>query len=191
MLNIVLFGPPGAGKGTQSQTLIERHKLVHLSTGDILRAEREAGTELGLFAKAIMDRGELVPDDVVIKMISNKIDANLAANGFIFDGFPRTIAQAEALDAMLSQKGTTISCMISLTVPEEELVSRIVKRGLVSKRSDDNEETIRKRFNEYLTKTLPVSGFYQAQHKLHEIDGVGELADIFARIESVLVHFSS
>ncbi len=190
MLNIVLFGPPGAGKGTQSQTLIEKYALVHLSTGDILRAEISGGTDLGKYAKQIMDRGELVPDEVVIQMISNKIDANLAAKGFIFDGFPRTIPQAQALDDMLSQKGASISCMISLTVPEEELVSRLVKRGETSGRADDKEATIRNRFNEYITKTLPVAQFYKTQHKLHEIDGVGELEAIFGRIEAVLSHYS-
>lgn len=191
MLNIVLFGPPGAGKGTQSQSLIEKYSLVHLSTGDILRAEITGGTELGKYAKQIMDKGDLVPDEVVIQMISNKIDANLAAKGFIFDGFPRTIPQAQALDEMLAQKGTQISCMISLTVPEDELVSRLLKRGQTSGRADDNETAIRNRFNEYMMKTLPVASFYQNQNKLYQIDGVGSLDSIFDRIEGILSHFSA
>ncbi len=191
MLNIVLFGPPGAGKGTQSQSLIEKYSLVHLSTGDILRAEIAGGTELGKYAKQIMDKGDLVPDEVVIQMISNKIDANLAAKGFIFDGFPRTIPQAQALDEMLAQKETAISCMVSLTVPEDELVSRLIKRGQTSGRADDNETAIRNRFNEYMKKTLPVASFYQNQHKLYQIDGVGSLDSIFERIEGVLSHFSA
>lgn len=186
MLNIVLFGPPGAGKGTQSEYIIEKYQLVHLSTGDILRGEVNAGTELGNQAKSIMDAGKLVSDEIVIGMISNKIDANPQAKGFIFDGFPRTIPQAQALDSMLAEKGTGISCMISLVVEEEELVKRLVKRGESSGRADDNEETARKRYTEYMNKTLPVASFYKEQGKLHEINGIGDISDIFGRIQTVL-----
>lgn len=186
MLNLVLFGPPGAGKGTQSAFIIRDYELVHLSTGDILRAEVAAATELGVYAKSIMDEGKLVPDEVVIKMISNKIDANPAAKGFIFDGFPRTIPQAQALDTMLAEKNTGITCMISMTVPEEELVQRLVKRGATSGRADDNEQTARTRFAEYMAKTMPVADFYKGQNKLYEINGVGSIEEIFGRICSVL-----
>lgn len=186
MLNIVLFGPPGAGKGTQSEYLINQYELVHLSTGDILRAEVAAGTDLGIQAKAIMDAGKLVSDEIVIGMISHKIDANSGAKGFIFDGFPRTVAQAEALDQMLADKGTAITYMISLMVEEEELVKRLVKRGETSGRTDDNEETARKRYKEYMEKTLPVATYYQSQGKLRELNGIGEISDVFGRIQSVL-----
>lgn len=189
MLNLVLFGPPGAGKGTQSEHIIEDYKLVHLSTGNILRAEVEAGTELGKYAKQIMDEGKLVPDEVVIQMISNKIDANPQAQGFIFDGFPRTTPQAQALDELLSNKSTAITCMVSLDVPEDELVSRLVKRGETSGRADDNEGTVRKRFKEYTEKTLPVATYYQAQNKLFSVDGVGSLDEIYGRIKSVLSRY--
>lgn len=189
MLNIVLFGPPGAGKGTQSENIIRDYKLVHLSTGDILRGEVAAGTDLGNKAKAIMDAGKLVSDEIVIGMISNKIDANTQAKGFIFDGFPRTVTQAEALDSMLAEKGTSISCMISLVVAEDELVKRLVKRGETSGRADDNEETARKRYKEYNDKTLPVGDYYKMQGKLHEINGIGEVSDIFGRINGVLGSF--
>lgn len=186
MLNIVLFGPPGAGKGTQSELLIEKFGLVHLSTGNLLRAEVSAETELGKYAKQIMDAGKLVPDEVVIQMIANKIDQSQSANGFIFDGFPRTVAQATALDEMLNTRQTPISCMISLAVPEEELIQRLVKRGESSGRSDDNEATARKRHTEYLEKTLPVAGFYQAQNKYIEIEGVGTIETIFGKIVATL-----
>ena len=150
MLNIVLFGPPGAGKGTQSQNLIEKYKLVHLSTGDILRSEIAAGTALGLEAKKLMDQGILVPDEVVIGMIDSKLNANKTAGGFIFDGFPRTIAQAEALDRLLAGHNEKISCMLSLRVTEEELTRRLLLRGAESGRPDDaNETVIRKRIHEY------------------------------------------
>ena len=186
MLNIVLFGPPGAGKGTQSHLLIAQYNLVHLSTGDMLRAEVASGSDLGNYAKQIMDEGKLVPDELVIQIISKKIDANSQANGFIFDGFPRTIPQAEALDAMLAGKDTCIKGMISMVVAEEELITRLVKRGEDSGRTDDNEETIRKRIVEYKEKTLPVAGFYQNQNRLYEIDGVGSVEDIFTRISKTI-----
>lgn len=186
MLNLVLFGPPGAGKGTQSGLIIEKYKLIHLSTGDILRAEIAAGTELGKEAKGLMDQGVLVPDAVVVGMIASKITQNPGAKGFIFDGFPRTIAQAQALDEMLTQKGTSISCMVSLIVPEAELKTRLIRRGQETGRTDDTEETIARRIQEYLDKTTPVAGYYEAQGKLHSIQGVGSVEDIFSRISEVL-----
>lgn len=182
MLNIVLFGPPGAGKGTQSKKLVADFNLVHLSTGDMLRAERKSGSELGQRVSAIIDAGELVSDEIVIELIATRLDNNADAAGFIFDGFPRTIAQAEALDRLLSEKDTSISCMISLKVPEEELVTRLLQRG----RKDDNEETIRNRVGVYQEETLPVAGYYQKQAKLNEIDGVGTVEEIAQRVATVL-----
>ncbi len=182
-LNIVLFGPPGAGKGTQSQFLIDRYGLVHLSTGDLLRAEIKAETELGLKAKELMDVGQLVPDAVVIGMIRNKIEAHLDAKGFIFDGFPRTKAQAEALDTMLGEKREPIVAMLALEVPEEELVKRVLGRGTTSGRADDQDESIiRNRIREYENKTAPLKDYYRAQTKFKGIDGVGRLDEITARL---------
>ena len=187
MLNLVLFGPPGAGKGTQSQKLIDKCQLVHLSTGDLLRGEITQGTALGLEAKKLMDEGLLVPDAVVIGMISNKLDANKDAKGFIFDGFPRTVAQAEALDALLASKSSAISGMIALVVNDDELEHRLLLRGKDSGRPDDaNPEIIRKRINEYNTKTAPVADYYRAQHKFTSIDGIGEVDAIFAAIMQVV-----
>src|SRR3954463_9292169 len=160
MLNIVLFGPPGAGKGTQSENLINKYRLVHLSTGDILRSEISRGTSLGLKAKEIMDRGELVGDDIVIGMIESKLDENPKAKGFIFDGFPRTQAQAIALDDLLQKKGTAISAMLALEVDHEELVKRLLIRGKESGRPDDQDyDIISNRVNEYNTKTLPLKEY--------------------------------
>ena len=182
-LNIVLFGPPGAGKGTQSNFLIEKFNLVHLSTGDLLRAELKAETELGLAAKELMDNGELVADNIVIGMIRNMMEAHNEAPGFIFDGFPRTEAQAQALDEMLNAKSEPIVAMLSLEVPEEELVKRLLERGKTSGRGDDQEEaTARKRIVVYSRETSPLKDYYKAQGKYKAIDGVGSLADITARL---------
>lgn len=187
MLNLVLFGPPGAGKGTQSQKLIEQYKLIHLSTGDLLRSEITNGTELGLEAKKLMDAGVLVPDDVVIGMISNKLDANRDANGFVFDGFPRTISQAEALDELLQSKNSSISGMIALEVSNEELQKRLLNRGKDSGRPDDaNPEVISKRIEEYNSKTAPVANFYKSQGKYSSINGIGTVEEIFDGITSVI-----
>ncbi|NDK55118.1 adenylate kinase [Pontibacter fetidus] len=183
MLNIVLFGPPGAGKGTQSQKLIDKYNLIHLSTGDLLRSEIAAGTELGLKAKSLMDNGVLVPDEVVIGMISNKVQENRSAGGFIFDGFPRTVPQAQGLDKLLLDYGTEISCMIALKVDDEELTKRLLLRGKTSGRPDDqNEELIRKRVDEYNTKTTPVADYYSGQGKYFAVDGIGEIEEIFSNI---------
>lgn len=190
MLNLVLFGPPGAGKGTQSQSLIEKYQLVHLSTGDILRGEIANGTALGLEAKKLMDQGLLVPDEVVIGMISNKLDANKEAKGFIFDGFPRTVAQAAALDELLASKTTAISGMVALEVDNDELQKRLLLRGKDSGRADDqNPEIIRKRIDEYNSKTAPVADFYKAQQKFYSINGIGSIEGIFADICKVVDTF--
>jgi adenylate kinase len=180
MLNIVLFGPPGAGKGTQSAKLIEKHSLIHLSTGDLLRSEIAAQSPLGLEAKKLMDQGILVPDEVVIGMIDQKLETNKNAKGFIFDGFPRTKAQAEALDRLLEKKGSSISMMLALEVETEELTKRILLRGKDSGRSDDTDETIvRKRVQEYNNKTAPLKDYYQAQKKYFAVNGIGEIDAIF------------
>ncbi len=188
MLNIVLFGPPGAGKGTQSEKLIEKYGLVHLSTGDILRNEIARGTALGMEAKQTMDRGELVSDDIVIGMIETKLDLTPHANGFIFDGFPRTQAQAIALDDLLQKKGTAISAMLALEVDNDELVKRLLLRGKDSGRPDDqNEEIIRNRVNEYNNKTLPLKKYYSEQSKFHSINGIGSVDSIFAQLTERIV----
>jgi len=182
MLNIVLFGPPGAGKGTQSQKLIDTYNLIHLSTGDLLRSEIAAGTQLGLRAKTLMDQGLLVPDEVVIGMIESKLKENKEAGGFIFDGFPRTVPQAIGLDKLLQENGTAISCMIALEVSEEELTKRLLLRGETSGRPDDQDETlVRKRVQEYNTKTAPVADFYAQQGKFHGVNGIGAIEEIFTQ----------
>jgi adenylate kinase len=186
MLNLVLFGPPGAGKGTQSHKLIEKYGLIHLSTGDLLRSEIAQGTELGLEAKKLMDHGMLVPDEVVIGMISHKLDANKDAKGFIFDGFPRTVAQAEALDELLKSKNVGISSMVSLEVDDQELERRLLLRGRDSGRPDDaNPEVIRKRIKEYNDKTAPVAEFYKNQNKFTSVNGIGSKEEIFGSISSL------
>jgi len=190
MLNIVLFGPPGAGKGTQSEKLIQHYGLVHLSTGDILRAERKAGTPLGLEADSFITRGELVPDAVVIGMIEKKIEENLTAKGFIFDGFPRTTAQAAALDELLVKHHTSISVMLSLEVEEEELKKRLILRGQNSGRADDqNPEIVQNRIRVYHSETAPVKDYYAAQHKQVGIHGIGDIAEIFANLCEAIDRF--
>ena len=187
MLNLVLFGPPGAGKGTQSSLLMDKYNLIHLSTGDILRSEIAEGTKLGLEAKNLMDRGDLVPDNVVIGMISSKLDNNPNAKGFIFDGFPRTTAQATALDILLKEKGTSISSMLCLKVADDELIRRLLERGKNSGRVDDkNESIIANRINEYNNKTAPLKDFYSNQNKLSEIDGIGSISEIASKLNAVI-----
>lgn len=181
MFNIILFGPPGSGKGTQSENLIAKYNLKHLSTGDLLRSEIAAGTPLGVEAKKLMDAGQLVPDEVVVGMISSALDANPQVNGFLFDGFPRTTAQAEALDKLLKLKGTEIGVVLALEVSDEELVKRLLNRGLTSGRSDDtNESVIRNRIVEYKNKTAIVADYYKPFDKVKNIKGEGTLDEIFA-----------
>ena len=180
MFNLILFGPPGSGKGTQSEKLIAKYGLKHLSTGDLLRSEISRQTALGLEAKKVMDKGELVPDEVVIGMISSSIDQNEMAKGFLFDGFPRTAAQAEALDKLLELKNSPIAVMLALEVSEEELVTRLMKRGETSGRSDDtNENIIRARIAEYHKKTTAVADYYRQFDKVTLIKGEGSIDDIF------------
>jgi adenylate kinase len=180
MFNLILFGPPGSGKGTQSEKLIATYGLKHLSTGDLLRSEIAAATPLGMEAKNLMDKGQLVPDEVVIGMISSALDANPDAKGFLFDGFPRTGAQAEALDKLLDLKKTGIAAMLALEVSEEELVKRLLKRGETSGRSDDTNETvIRARITEYHNKTAAVADYYKKFNKVVMIKGEGTVDEIF------------
>ena len=190
MLNIVLFGPPGAGKGTQSEKLIASKSLVHLSTGDLFRMNIGDGTELGKKAQTYMDEGKLVPDEIVIGMVEETIQNHMDAKGFIFDGFPRTVAQAEALDRMLENHNLKISGMISLEVPEQELISRLLERGKTSGRPDDqNESKISIRIDEYKNKTAPVAGYYKQQDKLNEVNGLGTVDQIYQKIDAVVSTF--
>lgn len=183
MLNIVLFGPPGAGKGTQSERIIEKYGLVHLSTGDIFRANIKGETELGLLAKSYMDQGQLVPDEVTINMLKSEVRKHSAPAGFIFDGFPRTNAQASALDAFLQEEGTEISVMLALDVEENELKERLRKRAEISGRADDADPAvIQNRINVYRSETEPVKAFYQAQNKFVSINGIGEIDEITERL---------
>ncbi len=186
MFNLVLFGPPGSGKGTQSANIIDKYNLVQLSTGDILRMEVKNETPLGIEAKKFMDQGQLVPDEVVIGMISSKLDENPEVKGFIFDGFPRTVAQAEALDNLLEFKNNPINVVISLLVSEEELKTRLISRGEVSGRSDDNEEVIVNRIKEYHAKTSPVADYYRLKNTLIELPGEGSVDEIFDSISDVI-----
>ena len=187
MLNIVLFGPPGAGKGTQSDRLIDKYKLVHLSTGDIFRSNIKGETDLGIMAKEFMNKGELVPDSVTIKMLREVVLNNPEAKGFIFDGFPRTNNQAIALDEFLSELDTSISVMLSLDVEEEELKKRLLKRAEVSGRADDADESIvMNRISVYNAETAPVKGFYSNQNKLISVDGQGSIDDITIRLYAAI-----
>jgi adenylate kinase len=180
MFNLILFGPPGSGKGTQSEKLIEKYGWIHLSTGDLLRKQIADATQLGLEAKAFIDKGQLVPDEVVIGMIGTALDANPAAKGFLFDGFPRTEAQAEALDALLAGKNSEITLVLALEVGQEELVARLLNRGKTSSRSDDRDENIiRKRLMEYENKTAIVADYYTKFDKVAKVKGEGSIDDIF------------
>jgi adenylate kinase len=183
MFNIILFGPPGSGKGTQSENLIAAYGLKHLSTGDLLRNEIANQTLLGLEAKSIMDQGQLVPDEVVVGMISSALDTNPQAKGFLFDGFPRTVAQSEALDELLRLKNTEIGVVLALEVSEEELVHRLLNRGLTSGRSDDNNESVvRARIKEYHNKTSVVAEYYSRFNKVVKVKGEGTVDGIFATL---------
>lgn len=191
MLNLVLFGPPGSGKGTQSEKVIEKYGLVHISTGDLLREEVAARTDLGMQAKEIMDRGELVSDQIVIGMIRNKLEDHQDGPGFIFDGFPRTVEQARELRKALTDYDERVSVMISLEVPREELVKRLLNRGKETGRSDDNLDTINKRIDVYNRQTIPVTYYYDKMHKHAAVDGTGSVDAIFKRIVKVIDKVSS
>lgn len=187
MFNLILFGPPGSGKGTQSEKLVEKYGLVHLSTGNLLREEIARQTPLGTEAKNFMDKGQLVPDEVVIGMIDNSLELHKDSAGFLFDGFPRTVAQAEALDKLLDLKATSISAVLALDVSEEELVKRLLNRGKTSGRSDDtNEEVIRKRFSVYTNETEPVATHYKQNKKFFPIKGEGSVDEIFDSLCTVI-----
>jgi adenylate kinase len=187
MFNIILFGPPGSGKGTQSEKIVEKYGLIHLSTGNLLRQEIAEKTPLGLEAKSLMDKGQLVPDEVVVGMIDSCLEKHADAKGFLFDGFPRTVAQAEALDKLLDLRKTAITKVLALEVTEEELVKRLLKRGETSGRSDDNDESvIRKRYTVYKNETEPVAEHYKQQGKLESIKGEGSVDDIFGAISSYI-----
>ena len=188
MLNIVIFGAPGSGKGTQSENLIKHYELFHISTGDVLRDHIRRGTELGKTAKQYIDQGQLIPDELMIGILAQVIDDNkeLAQNGVIFDGFPRTIPQAEALETLLNERGTSVSAVVGLEVPEEELIDRLVKRGQMSGRSDDNEETIQKRLDVYHNQTSPLQAFYQEKGLYKAIKGIGTIEGIFEDIKAAI-----
>jgi len=187
MFNLILFGPPGSGKGTQSEKLVDKYGMVHLSTGNLLREEIANKTPLGLEAKKFMDHGQLVPDEVVIGMIDSSIEHHKEAAGFLFDGFPRTVAQAQALDKLLSFKGSEIDLVLALEVSEEELVHRLLNRGKTSGRPDDtNESVIRKRLTVYSNETSPVADYYKKAHKFKAVAGEGSVAEIFAALRQAV-----
>ena len=182
MLNIVIFGAPGSGKGTQSELIVEKYGINHISTGDVLRAEIKNGTELGTSAKGYIDQGQLIPDELMIDILASVFDSFKDSKGVIFDGFPRTIAQAEALKKMLAERGQDVSVMVDLDVPEEELMVRLIKRGKDSGRADDNEETIKKRLHVYHSQTAPLIDWYKNEKKYQHINGLGTMEGIFAEI---------
>ena len=182
MLNIVIFGAPGSGKGTQSERVVEKYGVNHISTGDVLRAEIKNGTPLGTTAKGYIDQGQLIPDELMIDILAHVFDSFKDSKGVIFDGFPRTIAQAEALKKMLAERGQEVSVMLDLEVPEDELTQRLIKRGQETGRADDNEETIKKRLVVYHSQTAPLIDWYKRENKYRHINGVGSLDAIFADI---------
>ena len=182
MLNIVIFGAPGSGKGTQSERIVEKYGINHISTGDVLRAEIKNGTELGKTAKSYMGQEQLIPDELMIDILASVFDSFKDSKGVIFDGFPRTIAQAEALKKMLAERGQDVSVMVDLEVPEDELMVRLIKRGKDSGRADDNEETIKKRLHVYHSQTAPLIDWYKNEKKYQHINGLGTMEGIFAEI---------
>jgi len=183
MFNLILFGPPGSGKGTQSDKLVAKYGLIHLSTGNLLREEIAQKTPLGLEAKSFIDKGQLVPDEIVIGMVDSYFDKHKDARGFLFDGFPRTVAQAKALDKLLDLKKTEIGKVLILDVDEDELIKRLVLRGKTSGRSDDADENIQRNRQEvYKNETLPVAAYYAKARKVANVDGMGEIGDIFSRL---------
>jgi adenylate kinase len=187
MINIVLFGKPGAGKGTQAEFLKEKYNLTHISTGDIFRYNIKNETLLGKEAQAFINNGELVPDSLTIKMLEDEVNKNKDSNGFLFDGFPRTIAQADALDAFLTTKNWNVTATIALEADDEILVARLLERGKTSGRADDqDEEKIRNRYQEYNEKTEPLIAYYTEQNKFYAVNGIGSIADITARLSAVI-----
>ena len=187
MINIVLFGKPGAGKGTQAEFLKTKYNLVHLSTGDIFRYNIKGETELGKLAKTYMDKGDLVPDAVTIKMLETEVNKNQDSNGFLFDGFPRTLSQAEALDAFLASKNDKITATVALEADDEVLVQRLLERGKTSGRPDDqDEDKIRNRYQEYNEKTAPLMDYYKGQNKFHSVNGIGSISEITERLTLVI-----
>jgi adenylate kinase len=187
MLNLILFGAPGSGKGTQAPLLVEKYGLIHISTGDLFRYEMQNNTPLGLEAKSYISKGALVPDAVTIGMLRNKVVSHPEAKGFIFDGFPRTVPQAEALDQLLSELNTTIDLLLEMTIEDEIVINRILERGKTSKRADDQDiNTIQNRLNGYRQETLPVAEHYGKQQKTHKINGFGEIQDVFDNLCRVI-----
>jgi len=185
MLNLILFGPPGCGKGTQSDKLVDKYGFIHISTGELLREEIAQKTPLGLEAKSFMDKGQLVPDEVVIGMVGSSFDKHKDAKGFLFDGFPRNVAQAKALDKLLELKKTEIAKVLILEVDEEELIKRLVNRGKTSGRSDDMDENIQRHRQEvYKKETLPVAAYYNKARKVNNVNGMGSIDEIFARLSA-------
>ena len=187
MINIVLFGKPGAGKGTKAEFLKEKYQLVHISTGDVFRYNLKNDTELGKQARVFMDAGDLVPDELTTKMLIDEVNKNLDAKGILFDGYPRTISQAEALDAFLPTIGSQVTATVALEADDEVLVARLLERGKTSGRVDDqDEEKIRNRYQEYNEKTAPLMDYYKAQNKFHAVDGIGSIQEITERLTQVI-----
>lgn len=185
-MRLILFGPPGAGKGTQAKKITDKYVAAHISTGDMLRAAVKNGTELGILASSYMEKGELVPDGVVIGIIKDRIAESDAQNGFMLDGFPRTVPQAEALSEMLNSTGSSIDAVISIEVDDEEIVKRILERQKIEGRKDDTEDVVRNRLNVYRNQTEPLKSYYADEGVLHEVDGIGSIDEVFGKIDSVL-----
>lgn len=186
MLNVVIFGAPGSGKGTQSERMIEKYGLAHISTGDVLRAEIKSGSELGKVAEGYISKGQLLPDELIVDILADVLDKREITKGVIFDGFPRTIPQAEALKKMLEERGMNISVVLGLEVEEEELIARLLKRGEMSGRSDDNMDTIKSRLDVYNNQTNPLKDYYVTEGKYSQIKGVGSIDDIFEQIKRAI-----
>lgn len=186
MKNIVIFGAPGSGKGTQSELLVKKYGFKHISTGDVLRAEIKQGTDLGKTAQGYIDKGQLIPDDLMVSILASVYDGLGSAEGVIFDGFPRTIPQAEALKNMLAERGSEVDAMLELDVPDDELMRRLIDRGKTSGRADDNAETIKKRLQVYKEQTAPLMAWYEKEGKRHAVQGVGSLDDIFKALCQVI-----